>query len=242
MYPLPDSILIKEVGKMITSKIAADAVYAELSQLSRSAHAPSKTTGSNHQDTAPETKHTDYLKIDKHHFELFNSQPSYSKMNLIAASVRGADMAMHKIGEQIDKMKDRLQEHVKHYPPFGKGSEERIKLMKHFSAFRKQIDQLTIPADNFGAMKIMANPSSNTDAGDWEIDVDGNLANQATIHSQQVHTGLEGLNIPELPGEATDEDLHAVIANLESAKESLGQRRNNLNSDFQNILNRTRMW
>lgn len=227
---------------MITSKIATDTSYAELSQLTRSSNAPSKAAGSNHKDAVPETKDTELIKIDRSHFELFNSQPAYAKMNLVAVTVRGADKAMHKIEEQIDQMKDRLLEHVKHYPPFGNGSEQRVKLMKLFSAFRKQIDQLTIPADNYGAMKIMADPSLTGDSGNWEIDVGDNGENQVTLHSRQVHSGPAGLNIPELPGEPSDADLHAAITNLESAKEILGQRREELTSDFQNILDHTRMW
>ena len=226
---------------MITSKIATDTSYAELSQLTRSSNASSKAAGSNHKDAVPETKHTEFIKIDKSHFELFNSQPAYSKINLIAATVRGADKAMHKIEEQIDQIKAQLLEQVKHYPPFGKGNEERVKLMKLFSAFRKQIDQLTMPADNYGVMKIMADPSSTNDAGDWDIDLD-TQGNHMTLHSQQVHTGPDGLNIPELPGEATDDDIYAAINNLESAHATLGLRRSELASDFEQILDQTRLW
>jgi hypothetical protein len=227
---------------MITSKITTDTSYAELSQLTKSSNAPSKAAGSMYKDSVPVTRHTEFIKIDKSHFELFNSQPAYSKMNLVAATVRGADKAMHKIENQIDQMKAQLLEHVKHYPPFGKGSAERVKLMKLFSTLRKQIDQLTIPADNYGAMKIMSDPSRTRDAGDWEIDVADNSGHQVTLHSQQVHSGPAGLNIPELPGEPSDEDLHGAIVNLESAKTILSQRQDKLASDFQNVLDQTRMW
>ena len=159
----------------------------------------------------------------------------------MASTVRGADESMQKIDDQIEKMKNRLLEHVKHYPPFGKDSQERVKLMKLFSAFRKQIDQLTIPADNFGAMKIMADPSIHGDAGDWDIELD-TQGNHMTIHSQQVHTGPGGLNIPELPGEATDEEIYAAINDLESAQSTLSQRRSELVADFEHIINHTRLW
>jgi hypothetical protein len=189
-----------------------------------------------------ETNFGESVRINKHHLELFNSQPPYSKMNLVAASVRGADEAMQKIEKQIDQIKDQLIEHVKHYPPFDKTSAERIRLLKQFSAIRKQIDQLTIPPDNYGAMKIMADPSQIGDAGDWVIEMDADNGNQITIHNQQVHTGPGGLNISQIPGEASDDDIKGAIKNLESAKEILDHRRSTLSSDFQNILDRTHLW
>ena len=155
--------------------------------------------------------------------------------------MRGADEAIQKIETKLDEIKDRLLEHVKHYPPFGKGSQERVKLMKLFSAFRKEIDQLTIPADNYGAMKILADPSSTSDAGDWDIDID-TQGDHMTLHSQQVHTGPAGLDIPEMPEEATDDDITAAIKNLEAAHATLGQRSTKLTADFEHILNQTRLW
>jgi hypothetical protein len=113
--------------------------------------------------------------------------------------------------------------------------------MKLFSAFRKQIDQLTIPADNYGAMKIMADPATSGDAGDWEIEMDAR-GNHMTIHSQQVHTGPDGLDIAQLPENAGDEEIYAAIQNLESAHEALGQRRGELASDFERILDQTHFW
>ena len=221
---------------MITSKLTEQPLLTEKNS---EASQHSETTAKKVND---DPKHpAKSVVVHKQHIELFNSQPAYSKITLIAAPVRGADESMQKIDEQIEKMKNRLLEHVKHYPPFLKDSPERIKLMKLFSSFRKQIDQLTIPPDNFGAMKIMADPSIHGDAGDWDIDLD-TQGNHMTIHSQQVHSGPDGLNIPKLPDESTDEEIGAAIDNLESAQATLSQRRGLLASDFEQILNHTRLW
>ncbi len=226
---------------MITSKLTEQPLLAEINPAAKN------SAESQHTETAAKKVNkalehaADSVVIHKQHIELFNSQPAYSKINLMASTVRGADESMQKIDDQIEKMKKRLLEHVKHYPPFGKDSRERVKLMKLFSAFRKQIDQLTIPADNFGAMKIMADPSIHGDAGDWDIDLDAN-GNHMTIHNQPVHTGPDGLNIPKLPDESTDEEIYAAIDHLESAHAILNQRRGQLAADFEQILDHTRLW
>ena len=225
---------------MITSKITEQPFLTEINATKNSAASQHTETAAKKVNDA--SKHpAESVVIHKQQFELFNSQPAYSKINLMAATVRGADESMQKIDEQIEKMKNQLLEHVKHYPPFGKDSQERVKLMKLFAAFRKQIDQLTIPADNFGAMKIMADPAIHSDAGDWDIDLD-TQGNHMTIHSQQVHTGPDGLNIPKLPDESTDEEIYAAIDNLESAHATLDQRRGQLAADFEQILDHTRLW
>jgi len=226
---------------MITSKLIDQPLLTELNPAVKNTAASPKTSNAVKKTDDAQNDSAESVIIHKQHFELFNSQPAYSKINLMAATVRGADESMQKIDEQIEQMKDRLLEHVKHYPPFGQDSQERVKLMKLFSAFRRQIDQLTIPADNYGAMKIMADPSATGEAGDWEIEMDSQ-GNRMTIHSQQAHTGPDGLNIPEMPDEANDEDMYAAIQNLESAQATLGQRHSDLTSDFEHILDQTHLW
>ena len=226
---------------MITSKLTEQPLLPQLNPAAKNAAASAQNSTAAKKTDAAENNPAESVIIHKEHFELFNSQPAYSKINMVAATVRGADESMQKIDQQIEQMKNRLIEHVKHYPPFGQDSRERIKLMKLFSAFRKQIDELTIPADNYGAMKIMADPSSIGDAGDWEIEMDAQ-GNRMTIHSQQVHTGSDGLNIPELPDSATDEDIYSAIQNLETAHATLGQHRSDLGSDFEQILDQTHFW
>jgi hypothetical protein len=226
---------------MITSKLPEQPLLPELNPAAKSTAASSQNPTVAKKANAVKKNPTESVVIHKQYFEVFNSQPAYSKVNMLAATVRGADESMQKIDEQVEQMKDQLLQHVKHYPPFGQDSQERVKLMKLFSSFRKQIDQLTIPADNYGAMKIMADPSSTGDAGDWEIEMDVQ-GNRMTIHSQQVHSGPDGLNIPDLPDSASDEDIYTAIQNLETAHNTLGQRRSELASNFEHILDQTHFW
>ena len=226
---------------MITSKLTEQPLFTEINPATKKTAASRQTAAIVKKNSSTHKDLADSVIIHKKNFEFFNSQPAYSKVNLLAATVRKADETMQKIDRQIEQMKNRLLEYVKNYPPFGQNHQERVKLLKHFSAFRKQIDQLTIPADNFGAMKIMADPTTNSDAGDWDIDLD-TQGNHMTIHSQQVHTGPGGLNIPELPGEANAEQIQASINSLESAQATLGKRRGELAANFEQILDHTRLW
>jgi hypothetical protein len=226
---------------MITSKLADEPLYTGPSQAAINRATSPQAATSNKKAGAADKDPAQSVIVDKRHFELFQSLPAYSKINSVAATVRGADAVMQKIEIQIDQMKDQLLEHVKQYPPYDKASAERIRLLKQFIGFRKQIDQLTFPPDNYGAMKIMADPSRTSDAGDWEIELDNNDGNQTTIHSQQVHSGPEGLNIHKLPDEASDDEIYDAIENLDSAKEILSQRRNALSVDFRNILDQTHL-
>jgi hypothetical protein len=65
--------------------------------------------------------------------------------NEIAQKARTDDMMLDKLGDYIDRMKAQLERIIKNFPPFPPGSEERINLLRGYAAFRKLIDQLTIP-------------------------------------------------------------------------------------------------
>jgi len=51
------------------------------------------------------------------------------------------------------------------------------------------------------------------------------------IRNQQVHTGPAGLNIPELPEDASDDEIIAALANLEAAQKRLLAKRKALSED-----------
>ena len=141
---------------------------------------------------------------------------------------------MGKIETFIDRMKEQLGRIIKNYPPFPPGSEERVKFLRSFTALRKQIDQLSFSPKDEGALKIMADPAVVPQAGDWNVVMGGN-GPPVTIHSQQVNTGPTGLNIPELPENATDKEIYAAIKNLEDARKTLGQRQSGLATDALSI-------
>ncbi|MGA1874714.1 MAG: flagellin [bacterium] len=157
-----------------------------------------------------------------------------SSLNIIATNIRIADVTMDTIGDYLDNMISQLEMILDNYPPVPPGSPERSELLKNFNFLRQQIDRVTSPPDHEGAKRIMSDPSVVAGAGDWEIIV-GENGIRKTIHSQQVHTGPTGLNIPELPESVTDSEIIEAMKNLQSAKDTLEQRRLGLASDVVSI-------
>ncbi len=173
-----------------------------------------------------------WVKIDRSGFPFSNRQASTSNLNSVARTIRRADETMQEIGRHIDDMKSRLQTHVKNYPPFPPGSEERVKMLKSFSAFRRLIDDLTVPPDDDSAARIM----NSAPAWDGGIVVE-HKGFAKTIHSQPVGTGPDGIDIPRLSEAATDSDFQSMIGKLENAARTLESRRAGLQADANGIFN-----
>lgn len=157
-----------------------------------------------------------------------------SLFNEVSRSIREADSVMDEIGKAIGQLEKILNRIIKNYPPFPRGSEERVKLLASFNTIRRMIDRLTIPPPDSSAGMIVANPAHIPNAGDWEIMID-EIGLSLTVHHQEVHTGTTGLNIPELPDDAGDEAVKAALVNLQAARETLVVRRQSLTSDAESI-------
>lgn len=56
------------------------------------------------------------------------------------------------------------------------------------------------------------------------------------IRNQQANTGPVGLNIPELPEDASDDEILAALANLDAAKTKLFAKRRALAEDAEELL------
>ncbi len=225
---------------MITSNIT---INHDLSQISQKAHltVPTHRQPDNvgmdnvKKEVSPKDAGQGWDKINKDNFPFSKLQVSNFGINTAAQIIRVADRAMEKIDTYIDRMKDELQIHVKNYPPFLAGSKERAEVSDSFNAFRKLIDQLTFPPEDKTAGKIMADPSSFK-SNDRDIVVE-HKGFRKTIHSRQVHTGTDGLDIPKLSGHATDDDIVLMIKKLDFAKDTLIKRRSGLAADASGIMN-----
>ncbi len=155
-------------------------------------------------------------------------------LNSVATNIRIADSTMETIGQNIEQMEGelgRLLEDFITYPP---DAAERNKVIDGYNTIRSLIDQLTEPPNDRGALKIMADPSKQTDAGDWNILVGENQF-PLIIHSREVHTGSTGLDIPELAENASDEEIETALENLKTSKSTLDRRREALALDAETI-------
>ena len=220
---------------MITSNIT---MSQNLSRISQTPHTsgPGRQSINTGKNVSTSNGESDgWIKIDGNNFPFGKLQASDLSFNSAAKSIRIADRAMEKIESHINHMKDQLQTHVKNYPPFLSESEERVKMLKSMDAFRKLIDQLTFPPGDIAAGKIMADPSLH-ESEDLVVVVEHNGFSN-TILSSQVHNGHEGLDIPEFPKNATDDDIHLMIERLNTSKEILRQRRSGLSEDASRFLN-----
>ncbi|MFA5074327.1 MAG: hypothetical protein WC539_10580 [Nitrospirota bacterium] len=149
-------------------------------------------------------------------------------INVVATSIRSADASMGLMNTYVDQMKANLDAVVKNYPPFPPGSQDRIRYLKMFNGLKDQIDELATPRGDKGAQQIMADPS--VAPGDWIIPVGENGAT-VTMRKQEVHTGATGLNIPALSETASDAEVIAARANLDTAALTLESRRAGLGTD-----------
>ena len=154
------------------------------------------------------------------HFGVDKLETIHSRFNSVARTIRVADESMGKIENYIDRMETESQRIVKNYPPFPPGSEERVKRLKSINAFRRLIDQLTIPPpDQEFAAKIMPDHDVVSKTNDSQ-----KMSGENTLHQ----TRSEGLDIPQLPEGADDEEVYAFIEKLDAAREMLGQMRSEL--------------
>jgi len=159
----------------------------------------------------------------KGYFGVGKLETIHFKFNLVARTIRVADESMEKIENYIDRMETESQRIVKNYPPFPPGSEERVKRLKSINAFRRLIDQLTIPPpDEEFAAKIMPDHDVVSKTNDSQ-----KMSGENTLHQ----TGSEGLDIPQLPESADDEEVHAFIERLDAARKMFRQMRSELATD-----------
>lgn len=176
----------------------------------------------------PEDNPVEWHRIQRQQADYARLSIVNEQLTQVATSVKVADTSMDTIGKTMDIAKATLESIVKNDPPLPPGSKERETLLKSFSGLRQQIDQLSQPPDE-GARKILGDPAE-VGQGDWTFEI-GQNGMVKVVRKEEVHTGPTGLNIPDLPLNATDAQINAVIGNLDSGKRILTDKRTNLATD-----------
>jgi hypothetical protein len=166
-------------------------------------------------------------------FSLQKLEVIKSAMDEAANSIRTADHAMHRIGTKIVNMKSTLTEILKQYPPFPPGSEERVAILKRFSALRRQIDALSFPPDDTGAQRILSIAGKDEKGSPSAGPVFSQLG--INVRRLPVDTGPEGLDIPDLPNDAEDEQISRTLDVLSNAQNILDSKQDLLTKDAERI-------
>ena len=181
---------------MITPKIAANQAFSQLNRVHKHDDQLRYQSGG---ESAQNTSANDAIDGVKAEISTFSTHPIQqfnAEFNAVVKSIRIADQAMEEIGANIEQMETEIQMFVKQYPPFPPGSEERSELLNHFAALRKQIDRLTYPPDPF-ARELIGTAGNEPTSEAWDLKV-GKQSLYDIIRRQPVHTGAEGLNLPEV--------------------------------------------
>ncbi len=220
---------------MITPKIAANQAFSQMNNVHkhddqlRRQRAGDGTQQSYGDGDAIEGVKAEISAFSTHPIQQFNAE-----FNAVVESIRIADQAMDEIGANIEQMETEVQMFVKQYPPYPPGSEERTELLNHFAALRKQIDRLAFPPDQV-AREIMGRSNNGEKAQAWDLKI-GKKSLYEAIRRQPVHTGSDGLNLPELPPDASDRAIKEMQRTLGMARKIVTDRRGQLANDVHSVI------
>lgn len=154
----------------------------------------------------------------------------------IIQGIRAVDETMQQIGHHLNGMKQSVETILKNYPPFLTESHDRVAQLRQFSALRKMIDQLTIPPkEDDSPAVILGDHQKHAAAGDWEYLPAAGMQ-KLVVRQQQVHSGEQGLNLPDLAVDASDEDLADAMESLSLASEKLVSRRKQFVADANRVI------
>ena len=219
---------------MITPKIAANQAFNQLNR-NHKYNDEQRQHGAGGKNNGPSAG--DAVDGVKAQFNVFATHPIQqfnTEFNSVLKSIRIADQAMAEIGANIEQMESEVQMFVKQYPPYPPGSDERQQLLNRFAALRKQINRLTFPPDPF-AQKIIGDSLSGDDVQTWDVTI-GDRTLAGAIRRQPMHTGSEGVDLPEMPPDASDKDIADVQAALHKAWKTVVERRGHLADDTKQII------
>lgn len=213
---------------MITSKIAANQAFTQINRIVKRNDASAQEHGNEEVIKHSKGNAVDGIKSEISSFSTHPLQQFNAAFNAVVKSIRIADKAMGEIEANVEQMESEVEMFLKQYPPFPPGSEERVKYLNCFALLRKQIDQLAFPPDA-GAQAIMGHHPTGQ-AKTWEIEIAGNKTGHAIRH-QPMHSGRDGLSLPEISPQATDDQIRGLRDGLQSARQQIQQSRADLAED-----------
>ncbi|MGD9365256.1 MAG: hypothetical protein PVH87_06135 [Desulfobacteraceae bacterium] len=139
-------------------------------------------------------------------------QRAKSRFEDLSRQIHQLDKTMETIDAQLGEMRASLERIVKQYPPYPPESAERIENLRRFSTLRKIIDQLTIPRQVDGLEK--------------------------KPKDQKRYFGSEGLSIPEIGPNASDDQILEAFNKVKIAQSTHQQRRQDFLADVNQAFDR----
>jgi hypothetical protein len=224
---------------MITSKIAANQTFAQIVRPQRPEAGEAAGEGSGDQVRTTRGEMIDGIKTDLSPFGANRWQNFNAEFNAVVRSIRIADQAMGEIESHLERMADEVATYVKRYPPYQsppypRESAERAELLNNFAGLRKLADRLSVAPDAH-ARQIIGAQGEASGESDWQVRVGGKDLG-VTIHRQPVHSGKEGLDLPELAESADDREIAALGKVLDQALTTVRSRRAELADDAVNAI------
>lgn len=146
--------------------------------------------------------------------KLANHQSQYGQ---VGAILHYTSQALGGIQTHLGEIRDTLESITKKlYPPYPIDSPERIALLNKVSSLRKQIDALTYPPQDKWQGQLIGDPAKLPGAGDIKLpELQGNTP--TIIKAVPAYTGPGGLDLPELPSQASDAAVAQGLARVEDA-------------------------
>ena len=146
--------------------------------------------------------------------KLANQQSEY---NQIGAVLRYTNQTLGEVQTQLGEMRDALEGITKKlYPPYPINSPERIALLNKVTSLRKQIDALTFPPEDKWLGHLVGDPTKIPGVGDITLPAaQGDLP--VVIKARPAYSGVGGLDLPDLPPQASDAAVAEGLARVEDA-------------------------
>lgn len=136
----------------------------------------------------------------------------------IGAILRYTNQTLGEVQTRLGEMHDALEGIAKKlYPPYPLNSPERVALLNKVSSLRHQIDALTYPPEDKWLAQLVGDPAKLPGAGDIVLPAVQDES-PPVVNARPAYAGIGGLNLPELPAQASDAAVADGLARVEHAQ------------------------
>lgn len=161
-----------------------------------------------------------------------------SQYQQVGAILRYTNQSLGEAQKLLGDTRDALEGIAKKlYPPYPINSPERIALLNKVTSLRQQIDALTYPPTDQWQAKLVGDPARIPGAGDIQLPGSQGGA-PIVIKSVPAYSGPGGLNLPDLPPQASDAAVAEGLARVNDAHQYVKDARASLYQQTANIFDR----